>query len=43
MYRAVPYKEDTEQYADDVLSFLIHAYHIKNWIIRLNRIGVTKA
>ena len=42
MYRAVPFKEDKEQYADDVLSFFIHAYHIKDWIFRLNKIGMTQ-
>jgi hypothetical protein len=43
IYAEVPYLSDTrEYYADDVLSFFIHCYHIKDWIIRLNRLGVTQ-
>jgi hypothetical protein len=43
IYAGVPYISDTrEYYADDVLSFFIHCYHIKDWIIRLNLLGVTQ-
>lgn len=26
---------------DDVISFFIHCYHVKDWIVHLNKIGVT--
>lgn len=26
---------------DDVLSFFVHCYHIKDWIVRLNKLGIT--
>lgn len=26
---------------DDVISFFIHCYHLRDWIIHLNRVGVT--
>ena len=42
MYRAVPYKDDAEQYADDVLSFFIHCFHIGDWISARNTVGMTK-
>jgi hypothetical protein len=42
MYQSVPYREDKEAYADDVLSFFIHTYHIKDWITTLNKLGITK-
>lgn len=28
-------------YEDDVLSFFMHCYHVRDWIVRLNRVGVT--
>ena len=43
IYAGAPYLSDTrEYYADDVLSFFIHCYHIRDWIIQLNRLGVTQ-
>jgi len=32
---------DKESYDDDVITFFIHCYHIRDWIIHLNKIGVT--
>lgn len=32
---------DRYSYEDDLLSFFMHCYHIRDWIIRLNKIGVT--
>ncbi|GAB1259863.1 hypothetical protein [Aurantivibrio plasticivorans] len=32
---------DKDSYDDDVISFFIHCYHIRDWIIHLNVIGVT--
>lgn len=32
---------DNDSYDDDVISFFIHCYHIRDWIIHLNVIGVT--
>ena len=32
---------DKEAYDDDVVSFFIHCYHIRDWIIHLNRLGIT--
>ncbi len=31
---------DKESYDDDVVSFFIHCYHIRDWIIHLNKLGV---
>ena len=43
IYNQVPYKPDTrDYYADDVYSFFIHCYHISDWIIHLNRLGLGK-
>lgn len=30
-----------QEYEDDVLSFFVHCFHIKDWIVHLNKIGVT--
>ena len=30
-----------EIYDDDVISFFIHCYHVRDWIIHLNKLGVT--
>jgi hypothetical protein len=30
-----------EAYDDDVVSFFIHCYHIRDWVWRLNRVGIT--
>lgn len=30
-----------EAYDDDVVSFFIHCYHIRDWIAHLNNIGIT--
>lgn len=32
---------NTHDYEDDVLSFFMHCYHVRDWIVRLNRVGVT--
>ncbi|MDA1378744.1 hypothetical protein PCI56_01300 [Plesiomonas shigelloides subsp. oncorhynchi] len=32
---------DKDSYDDDVISFFIHCYHIRDWIIHLNVLGVT--
>lgn len=32
---------DKESYDDDVISFFIHCYHIRDWIIHLNKLGIT--
>ena len=32
---------NTEAYDDDVISFFIHCYHVRDWVIHLNKIGVT--
>lgn len=32
---------DRGDYEDDLLSFFMHCYHIRDWIIRLNRVGLT--
>ncbi|MCK4842621.1 MAG: hypothetical protein KAT04_12190 [Methylococcales bacterium] len=32
---------DKESYDDDVISFFIHCYHIRDWIIHLNKVGVS--
>lgn len=30
-----------EAYDDDVVSFFIHCYHVRDWIVHLNRLGIT--
>ncbi len=41
IYNQVPYITDTrEYYIDDVYSFFIHCYHIRDWIIHLNLLGL---
>lgn len=32
---------ESEAYDDDVVSFFIHCYHVRDWIIHLNRLGIT--
>lgn len=32
---------DKHTYDDDVISFFIHCYHIRDWIIHLNVLGIT--
>lgn len=32
---------DRDTYDDDVISFFIHCYHIRDWIIHLNKLGIT--
>lgn len=32
---------DKEAYDDDVVSFFIHCYHIRDWIIHLNTLDIT--
>lgn len=32
---------DREAYDDDVASFFIHCYHVRDWIIHLNKLGIT--
>lgn len=31
---------DEEAYDDDVISFFIHCYHVRDWIVHLNRVGI---
>ena len=33
---------DKDAYDDDVISFFIHCYHIRDWIIHLNESAITK-
>jgi len=43
MYDAVPDRDDAgKYYGDDVASFFMHCYHIRDWIIELNRVGATR-
>ncbi len=37
----IPYEEN-KNYDDDVISFFIHCYHVKDWIITSNKIGISK-
>lgn len=30
-----------EAYDDDVISFFIHCYHVRDWIVHLNKVGIT--
>ena len=32
---------DEEAFDDDVISFFIHCYHVRDWIIHLNKLGIT--
>ncbi len=42
MYEGVidPHR-DRELYSDDVISFFMHCYHIRDWIIQLSKVRVT--
>lgn len=31
---------DKDAYEDDVVSFFIHCYHVRDWIVHLNRLGI---
>ena len=31
---------DKYKYDDDVISFFIHCYHVRDWIIHLNKVGM---
>ena len=43
IYRGVPHTQDNrEYYTDDVYSFFIHCYHIRDWIVQLNIVGVSE-
>jgi len=37
----IPYEEN-KNHDDDVISFFIHCYHVKDWIINSNKIGISK-
>lgn len=42
IYVGLPHAhEDRAYYEDDVISFFIHCYHIRDWIVHLNRAGET--
>lgn len=32
---------DKDLYEDDVVSFFMHCYHVRDWILHLNNVGVT--
>ena len=32
--------DDRDLYEDDVLSFFMHCFHIRDWILHLNRVGI---
>jgi hypothetical protein len=32
---------DKYAYDDDIISFFIHCYHVRDWIIHLNKLGIT--
>jgi len=32
---------DKDSYDDDVISFFIHCYHVRDWIVHLNTAGIT--
>jgi hypothetical protein len=34
---------DKQSYDDDVISFFIHCYHVRDWIIHLNCVGITSS
>lgn len=35
--------DDRDLYEDDAISFFMHCYHVRDWIVCLNRIGITAA
>jgi len=35
--------EDRHFHQDDVYSFFVHCNHLRDWILKLNKIGITKA
>lgn len=32
---------DKEEYEDDVISFFMHCHHIRDWILHLNKVGIS--
>lgn len=36
-----PSTHDKDGYDDDIISFFIHCYHVRDWIIHLNRLDIT--
>ena len=34
--------QDNQRHEDDLRSFFMHCYHIRDWILHLNRVGVTQ-
>lgn len=36
-----PIGHDKDSYDDDVISFFIHCYHVRDWVIHLNKVGVS--
>ena len=45
IYKGVPLlpSDNKEYYDDDVISFFIHCYHVRDWIIHLNKLGIGAA
>ncbi len=37
-----PVHENQSYHDDDVISFFIHCYHVRDWILQLNKIGITR-
>lgn len=35
------HSHDQRDYEDDLLSFFMHCYHIRDWIVHLNSVGLT--
>lgn len=33
--------DDRDTYEDDAITFFVHCYHVKDWIVHLNRVGIT--
>lgn len=43
MYKGILHpRQDRDYYNDDVLSFFVHCYHIRDWILELSKIEITR-
>ena len=41
IYRGVISSHDKYLYEDDLISFFMHCYHIRDWILHLNNVGIS--
>jgi hypothetical protein len=35
--------DDRDLYEDDAITFFMHCYHVRDWIVHLNKVGITSS